>query len=67
MKWERMQKPLRDGMQVFRVSWPDDQYLMVEDGEMKLFSADHPEGAHGSVSLAELDADDWAATGPSGN
>lgn len=66
MRWEQVQKPLREGFQVFRESWPENSYVMVEDNEMLLFSAEHPEGAWGSISLEELNADDWAATGPSG-
>lgn len=66
MKWERMQKPLRDGMQVFRMSWGEDQYLMREEGVLMFFSPDFPNGTLCLLDKAEADADDWAATGPSG-
>lgn len=66
MKWERMQKPLRMGLQAFRTSWPDDQYVMLESGRPVLFTAEHPMGQTYSPSLADVAANDWAGTGPSG-
>lgn len=66
MKWERMQKPLREGMQVFRLSWPEDAYVMVEDGHTLFFSAMVPMGADFAPTYSDVEADDWAATGPSG-
>ena len=68
MKWEKMQEPLTRGFQVFRLDWPDDQYLMREGEDVMLFSAEHPEGVvvTGWTNSPDLTADDWAATGPSG-
>lgn len=67
MKWEKMQKPLREGMQVFRMSWGADQYMMVEGEELTYFSPAFPSGMVISVlDDTDLSADDWAATGPSG-
>lgn len=72
MKWERMAKPLREGMQVFRVSWPEDQYVMTEfamvenERPVLLFTGEHPEGVPFEPTGADVAAEDWAATGPSG-
>lgn len=72
MKYERMAKPLREGMQIFRVSWPDSMYVMTEFGTVEnerpvlVYSAEHPEGVPFQPTDADLTADDWAATGPSG-
>lgn len=68
MKWEKMQEPLERGFQVFRVEWPEDQYMMREEEGVLLFSGEHPEGVEvsGSLSDEDLTADDWATTGPSG-
>lgn len=73
MKWAKMQEPLARGFQVFRLDWPDDQYLMREGenlmlvSNITLFSAEHPEGVpFEMLSSADAEADDWVATGPSG-
>ena len=67
MKWEKMQEPLALGHQVFRVSWPHDVYLMKETETVELFSDAHPEGVpFVPTSEDDLNADDWATTGPSG-
>lgn len=68
MRWEKMREPLWRGMQAFRMSWPEDQYLMKEGEDLMLFSVEHPEGVvvTGWTAAPDLDADDWAATGPSG-
>lgn len=68
MKWEKVQEPLERGMQVFRMAWPEDQYLIREVEGVTLYSSEHPEGlvVNEWTSAPDLNADDWAATGPSG-
>lgn len=67
MKWERMQKPLREGFQVFRQSWPEHTYVMVEDGHTSVYTDARPEGVEYTPTAADVAAVDWAATGLSGN
>lgn len=67
MKWEKMQESLALGLQVFRLDWPDDMYVIKEEETVELFSDAHPEGVpYEPTSEEDLNADDWASTGPSG-
>jgi hypothetical protein len=68
MQWASMREPLWRGMQAFRISWPEDAYVMVEDPDVGplLFTGEHPEGREYQPTDVDLSADDWAATGPSG-
>jgi hypothetical protein len=62
-----MQKPLREGFQIFRQSWREDTYVMVEDGITVIFwSGGNPSGQEYRPNSDDLAADDWAATGLSG-
>lgn len=66
MKWERMQKPLREGFQVFRQSWPTGTYVVFEDARLTVCTDRVPEGFEYVPTRFDMSAEDWAATGRSG-